>query len=184
MDYFEEKDLLKSFRILIDTREQQTAKAESRYESFGCPHGRATLNYGDYTYNCILPDGSALYNESETLQPRCVVERKMSLDELAGCFGRGRERFEREFERAIGAGSRIFLLVENGSWEAILNHRYRSQLHPNAFMASITAWAVRYGMTPIFCKAETSGKLIREILYRDLKERVERGEFDGPPGQS
>jgi hypothetical protein len=29
-----------------------------------------------------------------------------------------------------------------------------------------------------FCKAETSVKVIRDILFRDCKERLERGEFD------
>ena len=56
-------------------------------------------------------------------------------------------------------------------------HRYRSKYHPNAFLASLTAWMVRYNLTPIFCKAEVSGDLIREILYRDLKERLEQGEY-------
>jgi len=29
----------------------------------------------------------------------------------------------------------------------------------------------------VFCKADTSGALIKEILYRDMKERLERGEY-------
>lgn len=178
MDPLEEKTVLESFRIVIDTREQVTARAKERYESFGCPHSRATLNYGDYTCNCTLPDGSALYDETETLQPRCVVERKMNLDELAGCLGRDRRRFEREFDRAREHGCRIYLLVEDGSWEAILKHRYRSRLHPNAFFKTLTAWRARYNMSIDFCKSETAGKLIKEILYRDLRERIERGEFD------
>jgi hypothetical protein len=45
-------------------------------------------------------------------------------------------------------------------------------------MASLMAWTVRYNLRPIFCKAETSGALIKEILYRDMKERLERGELD------
>lgn len=178
MDYFAKKDLLNSFRVIVDTREQATASAVRRYESFGCPYSRATLRYGDYTYNATLPSGSPLYDEGKTVLPRCVVERKMSLDELAGCFGRNRERFEREFDRAAEQGCRIYLLCENASWEGLINGRYRSKLHPSAFFSSIIAWSVRYGMIPILCRADTSGKLIREILYRDFKERVEHGEFE------
>lgn len=178
MDIFEQKDVLDSFRVIVDTREQQTKKAQQRYESFGVPWERATLAYGDYAYNCTLPGGEPLFVPNETLTPRCVVERKMSLDELAGCLGRTRDRFEREFQRATEHGCRIYLLVEDGSWEALLNHRYRSRLHPNAFFASLTAWTVRYQMTVLFCKADTSGRLIKEILYRDLKERLENGEIN------
>jgi hypothetical protein len=36
---------------------------------------------------------------------------------------------------------------------------------------------IRYELQVIMCKAETSGRLIKEILYRDLKERLERGEL-------
>ena len=42
---------------------------------------------------------------------------------------------------------------------------------------AVTAWLVRYNANLIFCKEETSGRLIREILYRDLKERLENGEY-------
>lgn len=178
MDLLQKESVLDSFRILIDTREQVTARAKERYELFGCPHSRATLNYGDYTYNCTLPDGTDLYDETTTLKPSCVVERKMSLDELAGCLGRDRKRFQREFERATENGCRVFLLVENGSMEAILKWRYRSKLPPKAFFNTLMAWRARYNMSIDFCRPETSGVLIREILYRDLKEKIERGELD------
>jgi hypothetical protein len=46
-------------------------------------------------------------------------------------------------------------------------------------MASITAWMARYDCKVIFCKQEISGALIKEILYRELKERLERGDYDG-----
>jgi hypothetical protein len=80
-------------------------------------------------------------------------------------------------ERAASNNSVIYLLVENATYEGIINHRYKSRYNPAAFLASLTAWTVRYNLRPIFCKAETSGQLIKEILYRDMKERLERGEF-------
>ena len=177
MDSFEVKDILQTFRVVVDTREQVTPKAKERYAAFGVPVERCTLDYGDYAGNITLTNNKPLYSIEERIKPLCVVERKMSLDELASCFTRDRARFEREFERARSAGAKVFLLCENATWEALLNHRYRSRFHPQAFKASITAWSIRYDITPIFCKAETSGVLIKEILYRDIKERLERGEY-------
>lgn len=176
MDLFEIKETLSTFQVLTDTREHQTPKAAERYQAFGVPHKRVTLRYGDYC-GMVTLQGGDLYDISAAISPCCVIERKMSLDEAATCFTRGRARFEREFTRARDAGAKIYLLIENGSWEAIINHRYRSRFTPQAFMASLTAWTVRYDITPIFCKAQTSGKLIKEILYRDMKERLERGEY-------
>ena len=177
MDPFEIKESLSTFRVIADTREQSTARAKERFQSFGVPVQRATLYYCDYCGNITLPDGSELLDVTQTLRPQCCIERKMSLDELAACFTRGRDRFRREFERATEAGAKVYLLVEGASWEALNNHRYRSKYNPEAFRASLIAWSIRYDMTPVFCKADSSGALIREILYRDIKERLENGTY-------
>ena len=177
MTIFDQKEVLKSFEILHDSREQGTERAKKRYESFGVPHERAVLSYGDYTYNATLPDGSKIYDVSKTISPVCVVERKMNLDELAGCFTRSRQRFQREFERAQEHGSRIYLLCEDANWENLLNGKYKSRMSAEAFSASVFAWMIRYNMNIVFCKEETAGRIIKEILYRDLKERLEKGEF-------
>jgi len=176
MDHFEIAEALSTFRIIVDNREQATPKAVERYKSFGVPFERATLNYGDYC-GVITVNGSSIYDTSKAVKPACVIERKMSLNELASCFTRSRDRFRREMERACSSGSKVYLLVENGSYEGIIKHRYKSRYNPTAFLASLTAWTVRYNLVPIFCKAETSGQIIKEILYRDMKERLERGEY-------
>lgn len=176
MEHIEVERILESFRIIADTREHDTAKAKQRFKSFKAVTERAALNYGDYCWNADM-DGSPIHSTSSMVSPPCVIERKMSLDELAGNFTRGRRRFQREFERAAAAGAKVYLLVEGGSWEKIMRHEYRSKYHPNAFMASLTAWMIRYGLVPVFCEARISGRMIREILYRDLKERLEGGEY-------
>lgn len=178
MDPFEQKAVLESFTILRDSREQDTDRARRRYAAMNAPCERATLSYGDYTYNAILPSGDPLHDLEKTVLPLCAIERKMNLDELEQCFTRGRERFRKEFERAAQNDCRIYMIVENASWENLINGKYRSRMNPNAYLASIIAWMIRHDISVIFCKEETSGRIIREILYRDLKERIERGEFD------
>lgn len=177
MHPIEIKKVLDSLEILIDTRERDTERSHKRYAAFGVPYSRATLSYGDYTYNATLPDGSKIVDTSKTVEPKCSVERKLDLTELAGCFTGSRERFEREFQRAKDHDCRIYLLVENASWENLLNGKYRSLFNPNAFTGSVTAWMIRYNMNLIFCKEESSSRLIKEICYRDLKERLERGDY-------
>lgn len=177
MDHFEIQEALSTFRIIVDTREQRTSKASDRYKSFGVPYERATLNYGDYAANITLPQNIPLCDINEKVFAKCVIERKMSLDELAMCFTQGRARFQREMERAVDNGAVVYLLVENANYEAIINHRYRSRFNPTAFLASLTAWMVRYNLRPVFCRSGTSGRLIKEILYRDIKERLEKGEY-------
>lgn len=177
MTALEIETILDTFRIIVDTREQETERSRHRYRAFGVPYERGTLRYGDYSANISI-DGIPLYDVSVPVFSKCVIERKMSLDELAICFTSGRDRFEREFERVMENGSKVFMVVENASYEKIIKHDYKSRFHPNAFLASLTAWSVRYQINVVFCQSLTSGRLIKEYLYRDMKERLEKGEFD------
>lgn len=174
MTIFEIQDCLDSMSILIDNREKPSDRAEKRYKLFNCPYQRGTLNYGDYTYNFILPDGNKLH-ESTPICGDVVIERKMNLEELSSCFCQQRPRFTSEFERAAEHGAKVYLLTENATWENLINGRYKTKFNQKAFLASITTFMARYNISIIFCKEETSGKLIKEILYRELKERLERG---------
>lgn len=162
---FEIDKCLASMVLLVDTREQPTEKLMARIAATGLPYERQKLDAGDYSCKCSLPSGDILDFSSKV-----AVERKMNLDELCMCFGRERPRFEREFERARQAGTRIYLLVEKDNWEKVYAGKYRSLLKPQALVASIDAFRARYGMQLDFCKPETTGKLIRDILYRELKE--------------
>ena len=174
----DEKKMLDSMIILVDRREQQTERAKKRYQTFGIPYHKATLDYGDYSYNAMFPDGDWLYDESNTVRPCAVIERKMNLDELANCLTHSRERFEHEFLRAKAYEARMILLVEDANWENLKNGRYQSRFNQNAFSASLCSWLMKYNIQLVFCKQETSGKLIRELLYWDLRNRIERGDFD------
>lgn len=173
MNPIEIKDCLDSMIILVDTREQPSSRAIKRYESFGCPYERKKLEYGDYTYNFKLPDGKWLFEPDMKVEGHAIIERKMNLEELSGCFCQQRDRFRREFERACQSSAKIHLLIEDASYEKIINHRYKTKFEPNAFLASLTAWSARYGISVEFIQHELSGRLIKEILYRELKERLE-----------
>ena len=165
------KSVLEKAVLLVDTREQDTPALHRRLERIGLPHRREKLYSGDYSIASEI-DGAEI-----TLSQTVAIERKMSLDELAMCFGTDRQRFVKEFDRAKDSGMRLYLLVENASYENLYNHKYRSKLNPNAFIASLFAWMARYDCKVIFCKEETAPRIIHDVLYRELKERLERGEF-------
>lgn len=152
---------------ICDSREQATEQSKRRYADFGVPWERGKLDFGDYSAVFTLPDGTEF-----SLKDKICVERKMNLSEICGCFTHDRERFTREFERAKAANAKIYLLIENASWELAYNGKYRSQMKPQALIASILAWLARYDCQIIMCKAESSGHLIKDILYREAKERL------------
>lgn len=169
MDLFEARYALDHLTALVDTREQDTPAFRKRLQDMGMPWERKKLDFGDYSVKCGLRDGSEM-----DFSGLVCVERKMSLDELCACYCRERKRFVREFERAREAGAKLYLLIENGSWEKAYAGSYRSQMSPEAFTASLTAWLARYDCQLLFTAAALSGRLIADVLYREVKERLER----------
>jgi len=175
MEILEIEKCLESMTILVDTREQPSDRALKRYEGFNCGYRKQKLNYGDYTYNFILPNNKELYSVNSPVDAPVVIERKMSLEELSNNLARERERFKREFERAMLYNASVYLLVEKGSWKDIFAGHYKTKLNRNAYFSGLTAFQARYHLQIIFCPPELSGRMIKEILYRELKERLEKG---------
>jgi ERCC4-type nuclease len=164
--------------ILIDTRENPKAEGyERRCKSFGVPYERKRLLYGDYTYNFTLPNGKPAY-EDDTVSGAVVIERKMSLDELSGNLCQEFDRFNREFRRAIDHDASVYLLVEEATWEKIYGHKYNTKFNERAYTKRLLRLAAEYDVKPIFCRRETSGLLIKDILERELKIRLMRGDYD------
>lgn len=173
MNVFEIDEALDGMVCLVDTREQDTPRLRARLEQMNCPNERFKLSFGDYSAKFKLPNGDYF-----SLANKVCIERKMHIDELCNCYCQSRQRFTKEFVRAADSGAKVYLLVEDASWEKIYSGKYKSQMRESALVASILAWCARYNCIPIFCKPETSGALIKDILYREGKERMERGEAD------
>jgi len=169
MEIFDVNYALEHITVLVDTREQDTPALRKRLKNIGHPYERKKLSFGDYSVKCFLSDGSEI-----DFSNQISIERKMSLDELATCFCGERKRFTAEFERAKEANAKVYLLVENADWEKAYIGDYRSKMSPAAFVASLQAWLARYDCQILFVTPEISGKIISDILYREIKERLEK----------
>lgn len=165
--------ILRTLVVLVDTREQDTARARERYAGFERPIDRKALKFGDYSARL-----TGLNGEEISLENVVSIERKMSLDELCGCFCGGRERFRREFQRAKDAGASVYLLIENSSLDSAYIGAYNSKMSPNSLTASILAWSIEFGITPLFISAARSGRIIKDILYREARWYLEGLEAD------
>lgn len=160
--------LLKELNIVCDTREQENEWIVGYFNTKKIPHTSRKLDAGDYS--ATLGDYS--------LENDVVIERKADLDELCGNLTIDRERLEREFIRAKANGVRVFLLVEDGSWEDIILGNYRSKLKPNSFMATLLAWQARYNLTIIFCRKSNTARIIYGILYYTAREELKNGKYN------
>ena len=160
-------ELLKQLTVICDSREVVNEHVTGYLDSKKIPHTTRKLDTADY---------SAMIGDM-TLEHEVVIEKKNSIDEIAGNFTVDRARFEAEFLRAKAEGIKMFLLIENCSWGDILLHNYRSKLLPKSLIASLLSWQVRFNITIIFCKPSETGQIIYGILYYAAREALKKGEL-------
>ena len=165
MTAFEVDEALKTMCILVDTREKKNLHITDGLQGLNCPYKSHKLDYGDYS--CEWLDGAGI---AHSFADRACIERKASLDEIALNFTSGRERFRREFGRAAENQSKIYLMIEKGSYKDIINHKYRSQYQPNSFLATLWSWQEEFNMSVNFIPAEYAAMYIKGTLFYALKK--------------
>lgn len=159
------KQKLKDLVVITDSREQVHQHIISWLDKHNIQHKSRALETGDYS---VMLDGY-------TFEDEIVIERKANLDEIAGNFTTGRERFEREMIRAKAGGIKVFLIVENATWTDIFLHNYRSELKPKSFAATLLSWQARFNLTIIFCKSSETAQILYSTLYYWVRDRLKRG---------
>lgn len=126
-------------KILVDTREGTPWTFDAlRFTRWPHTVETATLHTGDYT--------------AVGLEDSLLIERK-ALDDFIGSISSGRDRFEREMQRAhefIQAGGRVCVLVE-GSREQIAKGHTMSRMNPHAIMCTTFSWWRKYNVPFHFC---------------------------------
>lgn len=158
-------DLLKQLAIIVDTKEQVNNHITDYFDKKKITKIERSLDTGDY---------SAMIGDM-TLERDVLIERKANIDEIAGNFTVDRRRFENEFLRAKSEGTKMFLVIENGSWSDIFLHNYRSKLLPKSLLASLFSWQIRFNITITFCKSSETGQIIHGILYYAAREALKNG---------
>lgn len=114
----------------------------------------ATLATGDYTIR--------------GLEHHVCIERK-SLDDLLGCVGRDRERFDREIQRMLAYPVRV-LLVE-ATWPQIELGQWRSKVTSSQAIGSLIGWAARGLQVELVGDHERAGRFASRLLFTVARRR-------------
>ncbi|MFA6221460.1 MAG: ERCC4 domain-containing protein [Desulfomonilaceae bacterium] len=146
--------------LIKDTREPDTAW--DMY--FSAPTVTACLRTGDYSVSGY--------------EDQVAIERK-TIDDLVGCLGKQRDRFERELERS--RGFEYFAVLVESSYFELENGLYRSRLHPRSGVESVSAFEVRYKVPFLFCgSAELAAKKCESLLRKYHREQMKQIETELP----
>ncbi len=161
--------LLKSIVFLVDTNEKKNQHiTENYFDKHNIPYIKHNLKYGDYSF--MIPKNEELGIMTDiTFENEIVIERKGSLDELAGNFTKGRERIEKEFSISKAK----MLLVIEGKYHDICTQNYKSGYNKRSFLATLHTFYERYNVPFVFVEKEDIGKFIYCTMYYHLRELLE-----------
>lgn len=162
------KEVLRSAIILIDTREQQNNHILEWFKKHRVNFKEQKLDHGDYSI-CLPKNEEYGFIRDLYYDREIVIERKGSLDELAGNFAE-RNRIEKEFTDYKGI---MHLLLENSNYDDIIKHNYRTEYGGKAFLATLHSFSDRYDLRHVFMPdIKESGAYIYYTLYYYLRNKL------------
>lgn len=149
---FDDKEIqkiLKNIVILVDSREKANDHIIQYYDKHNIKYEVTALPVGDYSV--ALDPCPEFGNERRMyFHQDIIIEKKNSLEELSGCFTQTRERFNDEWSRCWA--KRKFLLVENASYEMLVNGEYDTKYNSKSFLGSFHSFVSKYGIEVMFIK--------------------------------
>jgi DNA excision repair protein ERCC-4 len=144
---------ISNITAVIDTREQNPLSLEyKKGEKLATVNG--TLYTGDYSLR--------------GLEDYVAIERK-SLDDMMGCIGKGRERFERELLRL--RGYEVKAIVVEATWEQIEKGEYRSRVNPSAAIGTLMGWIAQGFPIVMTGDHKRAGAFVARMLYITARRR-------------
>jgi DNA excision repair protein ERCC-4 len=133
---------------LVDTREQNPLNLSPLAVQ------TASLPTGDYS---VLG-----------LEHVIALERK-SAEDMLGCIGRERDRFEREIQRLLAYPVRA-IVVEAG-WQYFERGEWRGDVKPATAIGSLLSW-ITQGVPIVMCYThERAGVFVSRMLYMAARRR-------------
>jgi ERCC4-type nuclease len=169
------KEILQAITVIIDTREQENSHITGYFRANRIHYVERALKFGDYSFECpTIPELG--FTEPFSFEQRIVVERKNSLDELSGNLAQARERFERELEKARECQAKLILMCENGSWDKIIEHKYRTDMNERSYLGTLFSFSHRYDVQVQFVPSKYAGMFIFSQFYYFLRNELRQME--------
>lgn len=145
---------MKNLTAVVDTREQTPLKLQLKPGEV-LKAERGNLYTGDYSI--------------KGLENHVAIERK-SIDDLMGCIGKDRERFEREIARLRGYP--VKALVVEATWEQIESGSYRSKVHPSSAIGTMMGWISQGIPVTMAGNHDRAGTFVARMLYITARRRL------------
>lgn len=143
----EQKKLLSSITVIIDKQEKVNDHITNYFDKHKIPYISRSLESGDYSFFLPKNEELAILKDWYFIDS-IILERKNSNEELATCLSQTRDRFEDEFIRS--KAHKKYLLVENASYQDIVDGKYNTKYSSKSFVGSIHSFNHKYNLEIIF----------------------------------
>lgn len=164
----EYKDLKKNIVILHQTNEQKNQHILEVWDKAKVNHEGKALKTGDYCFKLKACPELGFLRDTYFVDELCI-ERKNSVDELAGCMKD--IAFHNEVRR-MGKIKNSYILVEDGSMQQIIEGEYRSKYDCNAFLRTLITWQQEYNIKIFFVPKKYMAKFIAELCLKTLDQHI------------
>ena len=135
-------------KVIVDNREQLPYD----FKGYDCIVEQGTLYTGDYSIS--------------GLEELIAAEVKHSLLDLICCVTSDRDRFKHNLLRLQGFKAKVVIIDTNLS--DIINQNYRSKIHLNSVIGSISSWTIRYGIPFFFTSDRTGCELMTYFIFSNF----------------
>lgn len=156
--------------ILVDTREQNNATILEYFDKKKIAYKSKALKTGDYSFMIKATPDLGFPVDTYFTDELCI-ERKNSIDELAGNLTEDSGRFLKECNRMINIES-VYLLIEDSTIDDIIEGNYKSKYNADSYLRTVLTLQKRCNFYLQFVSRENIGKIIYEICKNCLDSKI------------
>lgn len=160
------KELVSHIVILHTGNEKKNKHILDYFDKRKIKHKEKALKTGDYSFMIEACPELGFVRDTYFTDELCI-ERKNSINELAGNIKERDERFLKEINRMINIKN-TYLLIEDDKLDDIIEHNYRSEYNELAFLRRFLGMQKTANIYINFIKKENMGFMIYEICYSVL----------------
>lgn len=168
----EEKELLNSLTLLLDTREQKNSHIVEWLDRKGKPYRQKKLDYGDYSF-CIPANEKLNIPRDLYFNNKIVFERKQDINELVSNLVSDRARIEKELSLCP---AKIEILIENSQYKDLRNGNYRGAYKPESVLGTLHSWKYKYGVQFEFMPDPSDTPLYMYLSFYQYLRNYLKGE--------
>lgn len=143
----EEKELLNSIVILVDTREKVNDHITQYFEKHEIPYKKKALKNGDYSFYVPKNEKLGIFRDT-FFNDEIFVERKANLEELSSNLSTKRADFEEEL--AVAKAKKKYLLIEGSNYSDVVNGNYNTEYNKKSYLGSIHSFNHKYNLEIVF----------------------------------